>query len=139
MPMMALTATATTATLADIKKQLKMNSNLEHLTQSFNRPNLNYIIHDKGKKVIDSIAEFILNKHRNHTGVIYCLGREKCENVAKQLRMKGLTAQHYHAGMETAEKEEVLSAWQTDRVRIIVATVSTSTARICCEAELLVW
>ncbi|KAF9267711.1 ATP-dependent DNA helicase, partial [Marasmius fiardii PR-910] len=123
-PMMALTATATTATLADIKKQLKLNQNLAYLTQSFNRPNLNYIIHDKGKNILDNIVDFIFLKHRDHTGIIYCLGREKCEKVAQQLRSKGLTARHYHARLDPADKEEVLDQWQHDRCKIIVATIA---------------
>lgn len=92
-------------------------------TQSFNRTNLNYIIFPKKKALVDDIVKFIRDKHPNKTGVIYCLGRDKCEQVAKQLRNKGLSAKHFHAKMDPCDKEQVQQEWQTGATHIIVATV----------------
>ncbi|EEB86656.1 hypothetical protein MPER_16313, partial [Moniliophthora perniciosa FA553] len=89
----------------DITKQLKLK-NWAFFTQSFNRPNLKYLIYDKKGKVVDDIYTFIIKHHANQTGV------------------KGLTARHYHAVMDPAEKEEALREWQTNKVRIIVATIA---------------
>lgn len=36
----------------------------------------------------------------------------------------GLNAAHFHAGMATAEKDQVIDDWQSGKVCIIVATVS---------------
>ncbi|KAI3604779.1 atp-dependent helicase [Moniliophthora roreri] len=122
-PIMALTATANKLMVDDITKQLKLKD-WAFFTQSFNRPNLKYMIYDKKGKVVDDIYAFITKYHANQTGVVYCIGRDKCEKVAEQFRKKGLTARHYHAVMDPAEKEEALKEWQTNKVRIIVATIA---------------
>lgn len=122
-PIMALTATANSNTVDDILQRLKLRDPAI-FTQSFNRTNLNYEI--VPKKGVDEVARFIKSKHSNHSGVIYCLGRDKCEKVAKQLRDKGLSAKHYHALLEQEEKERTQGEWQSGDCRIIVATVSNT-------------
>lgn len=67
--------------------------------------------------------KFIKDRHPNKTGVIYCLGRDKCESVAKQLRDKGLNAKHFHAKLDPSDKERIQTEWQSGAVHIIVATV----------------
>ncbi|KAJ4476228.1 DNA helicase [Lentinula aciculospora] len=122
-PIMALTATANQTMVDDIMKRLKLK-NCSFFKQSFNRVNLNYLILDKKTKVLDDIYTFIATKHRGETGIIYCLGRDKCEKVAGQLRQKGLKAKHFHAQMSTTDKEQVLKEWQSDHIQIVVATVA---------------
>jgi superfamily II DNA helicase RecQ len=120
---MALTATANKRTQDDIIMRLKLRNPVS-LEQSFNRPNLTYTIVPKKKGILDEIVTFINSKHRNKTGIIYCISRQKCENVARDLSRKGLKAKHFHAGMDVQDKERTLADWQEDRCRIIVATVS---------------
>ncbi|KAJ3929043.1 MAG: DNA helicase [Lentinula lateritia] len=122
-PIMALTATANQTMVDDIMKRLKLKG-CAFFQQSFNRVNLNYLILDKKAKILDDIYSFINTKHRGETGIIYCLGRDKCEKVAGQLRQKGLKARHFHAQMSTTDKEQVLQEWQSDRIQIVVATVA---------------
>jgi bloom syndrome protein len=121
-PIIALTATANQNTVDDIMQRLRLR-NPAKFTQSFNRTNLSYYIYPKKKSVVEEIAKFIKDKHRNKTGVIYCLGRDKCEKVAKALRDKGLNAKHFHAGMDPRDKNTIQEEWQAGRVHIIVATV----------------
>lgn len=118
---MALTATASKMTVDDIMQRLKLR-NCASFTQSFNRTNLNYIILPK-KRVLDDIVSFINSKHRGKTGIIYCLGRQKCETVAQELRKKGLSAKHFHALLESSDKEKIQLEWQNGQCHIIVATV----------------
>lgn len=122
---MALTATANKMMVDDIMKRLKLRD-CASFTQSFNRTNLNYIIFPKKRNLIEDIVKFINERHRNKTGVIYCLGRDKCESVAKQLRTKGLSAKHFHAGLEPSDKEKIQMEWQSGQCHIIVATVRTA-------------
>ncbi|THV03242.1 ATP-dependent DNA helicase [Dendrothele bispora CBS 962.96] len=125
-PIMALTATANQVMADDIKRRLKLRD-CECFSQSFNRSNLNYFILDKKgnlKGVIDDICSFISSKHRDESGVIYCLARAKCEKVAEELRKKGISAMHFHAGMAADVKNEVLQDWQEGRVKIVVATIA---------------
>lgn len=79
----------------------------------------------KYEELVREIATFIQENHSSSTGVIYCLSRRDCENMAAKLRDSyGLKAQHYHAGMGVMEKEEAQADWQRGVCHIIVATVS---------------
>jgi len=125
-PVMALTATAT----ANVKVDVMHNLNIERcavFTQSFNRPGLTYEVcpKGKGKDVLDSIAKTINGKYRNQCGIVYCLSRKKCEDVATKLKTEhGIQACHYHAGMKSAQKTEVQREWQAGKVHVIVATIA---------------
>lgn len=121
---MALTATANEQTTRDIISRLGMQSCVM-LKQSFNRPNLYYEVRDKkGKSVIPDMFDWIQTNHSGESGVIYCLSRNKCEEVAKDLREKhGLRAKHYHAALSTADKAKTQQEWQDGKCEIIVATV----------------
>ncbi|KNZ79386.1 ATP-dependent DNA helicase hus2/rqh1 [Termitomyces sp. J132] len=121
-PIMALTATATRNTVADITERLKLRNHI-FLKQSFNRPNLNYVIQPKTRKWMESMMDFLRTKYPQKSGVIYCLSRDRCEEVARKLNENGFSAKHFHAGMETVEKEQTLEEWRTNKVHIIVATV----------------
>lgn len=125
-PLMALTATATENVKVDIKYNLGITG-CEEFTQSFNRPNLFYEVRrKKGKEnLLDPISEIINTSYKNQCGIVYCLSRKKCEDVAQALRQQsGINARHFHAHMEAEEKRNVLSEWQSGRVHVIVATIA---------------
>ncbi|KAL1956538.1 hypothetical protein VTO42DRAFT_7102 [Malbranchea cinnamomea] len=123
-PLMALTATATENVKVDVIHNLGMK-NCEVFSQSFNRPNLTYEVHRKPKDILPIIADIIQTKHKDKSGIIYCLGRKSCEAVAKKLREKfHIKAQHYHAGMDSQERRRIQQAWQTGRCNVIVATIA---------------
>lgn len=123
-PIMALTATAHKNNVDDIIAQLNIGGCVR-LAQSFNRPNLRYAVKRKAKpwgKQMDEMVD-VIKRHAGETGIIYCLARVKCEEVAKQLRDRGISAKHYHAGMSPEDKTQTQKAWQDGTCKIIVATV----------------
>ena len=125
-PVMALTATATENVKIDVIHNLGIRG-CEIFTQSFNRPNVTYEVRSKGKakEVLDSIAQTINLSYKNQSGIIYCLSRQNCENIAEKLRKEhGIKAHHYHAGVEAAEKSKVQKAWQAGKYNVIVATIA---------------
>lgn len=126
MPIMALTATANETVEKNVVDRLGMTGCVR-LAQSFNRTNLFYDVREKNKaRVLSDIATWVNSRHRNQTGIIYCLSRNNCEEVAQALREKyGLSAEHYHAQITKEEKKEVTERWQNETTRIIVATVSS--------------
>ena len=67
--------------------------------------------------------DFISSKHPKESGIIYCLGRDTCEKVAKKLESAGFSAGHFHAGMTPTDKDATLDEWRSGRIHIIVATV----------------
>lgn len=119
---MALTATASQRTVADILSQLKLK-NHAMFQQSFNRVNLKYIVQKKKKNHLNDIISFIQTRHGGKAGIVYCNARAKCENVAADLRENGVNAAHFHAKMDTVDKDQVIHDWQSDKVPVIVATV----------------
>lgn len=125
-PVIALTATATENVKIDVIHNLGIQD-CETFSQSFNRPNLNYEVRSKtkAKEVLDSIANTINTYYRGKSGIIYCLSRKNCEDIAKKLREQyKITAHHYHAGMESAEKKEVQRKWQAGAYNVIIATIA---------------
>jgi bloom syndrome protein len=123
-PVMALTATATENVKVDVIHNLGIQG-CEQYKQSFNRPNLSYDVRAKGVKLLESIAGIINGSYRGKCGIIYCLARKKCEDVAKKLREDhGIKAHHYHAAMESAEKRNVQQQWQKGVIHVIVATIA---------------
>ncbi|KAF8803627.1 ATP-dependent DNA helicase [Phlegmacium glaucopus] len=122
-PIMALTATANQRTIADILSQLKLKD-LAMFTQSFNRVNLKYIVQKKKKNHLNDIISFIHTRHRGKAGIVYCNSRARCEKVAAEFRENGVNAAHFHAGMDTMTKDQVVHDWQSGRVPVIVATIA---------------
>ncbi|PPQ63183.1 hypothetical protein CVT24_005728 [Panaeolus cyanescens] len=123
-PIMALTATANSKTVADIVSQLGL-CDYASFSQSFNRPNLKYFIRKKEKKNhLAEIIETIKAKYVGQTGIIYCTSRNNCERVAQKLQESGLAAAFYHAGMQAADKDKTTQDWQNNIIKIIVATIA---------------
>ncbi|KAF2851288.1 hypothetical protein T440DRAFT_449322 [Plenodomus tracheiphilus IPT5] len=122
-PVIALTATATSLVRTDVVANLGIQG-CRQFSQSFNRPNLSYEVLPKAKGVVNSIAELIKERYTKKSGIIYCLSRKSCEDVAKKLSDLGLKAFHYHAGMESAERSAVQRKWQSNEYHVIVATIA---------------
>lgn len=123
-PIMALTATATPRVRTDILHQLGMSSP-KWFMSSFNRPNLKYMITDKkGKESIAKIIALIKEKYKNECGIVYCLSKKECDDHADQLRMNGIKAMSYHAGLGDKTRSEVQGKWITEEVKVVCATIA---------------
>lgn len=122
-PIIALTATATQLVRADVRSNLGIE-NGRMFSQSFNRPNLSYEVLPKGKGMVNAFADLIKERYHRKSGIIYCLSRKNCEDVAKKLTELGVRAFHYHAGMGADERSEVQKKWQSNEYHVIVATIA---------------
>ncbi|TKX24527.1 DEAD/DEAH box helicase-like protein 1 [Elsinoe australis] len=123
-PVMALTATATANVKLDVKHNLCITDCVE-LEQSFNRPNLHYEVIPKSKGSLNEMAEIIKKKFPDQSGIIYCLSRKKCEDVAATLRKEyRIKADHYHAQLTPDVKRQVQRDWQANKTQVIVATIA---------------
>jgi len=118
-PIVALTATATTKTKADIIEKLELRSPKVHQSP-FERPNLIYHSNISENKLQD-IIDLCKNKHQQ-TGIVYCQTRKSVKIVATALYKNGLSVGIYHGGMNKEERKNMLNAWLNDNVRIMVAT-----------------
>ena len=79
-PIIALTATADTATQQDILKQLSM-PDAKMFLGSFERGNLT-IRSSPGQDRFSKILRFLF-QYKNQTGIIYCLSRKGAESLSK--------------------------------------------------------
>ncbi|CAH7686402.1 P-loop containing nucleoside triphosphate hydrolase protein [Phakopsora pachyrhizi] len=123
-PFLALTATANHRVQQDVINNLGITG-CKLLTQSFNRPNLRYEVRVKTKEVLNDIIRIIKVDHPNECGIIYCLSKKQCEDVAAHLKMKhGIRAHHYHAGMTKDDRQKVQHAWQKGVLQVISATIA---------------
>ena len=123
-PFIALTATANNAVKIDVKHHLGIEG-CNELSHSFNRPNLSYEVRPFVKDMVGVMAKIINEEYRNKSGIIYCLSRNDCENVAKELTTKHrIPAQYYHAGMDKDEKLLVQRRWQAGEAKVVVATIA---------------
>ena len=120
-PIIALTATATPKVQQDIQKNLNMND-ARLFKASFNRDNLYYEVRPK-KDVEKEIIRYI-RKHQGKSGIIYCLSRKKVEQLAELLRVNGINALAYHAGMDAATRARHQDMFLMEEVEVIVATIA---------------
>ncbi|MGQ0827293.1 MAG: DNA helicase RecQ [Bacteroidota bacterium] len=120
-PIIALTATATPKVQQDIQKNLGMTgANL--FKSSFNRNNLYYDIRPK-QNAIKEIIKYIKTQ-TGKSGIVYCLSRKKVEELAESLRVNGIKALPYHAGLEAKERAKTQDAFLMEDIDVIVATIA---------------
>jgi len=120
-PVIALTATATPKVQSDIQKNLDMlDANV--FKSSFNRENLYYEVRPK-INAVKEIIKFIKN-NSGKSGIIYCLSRKKVEELAEILKVNGIKALPYHAGMDAATRSGNQDKFLMEDVDVIVATIA---------------
>ena len=121
-PVIGLTATATPKVQEDILKNLDM-ANAVTFKASFNRPNLFYEVRTKTKNVESDIIRFI-RQHKGKSGVIYCLSRKKVEAIAEVLKVNGISAVPYHAGLDAKTRAKHQDMFLMEDVEVGVATIA---------------
>lgn len=117
-PVLALTATATERVALDI--QLKLNfKNAQVFRKSFERKNLSYLVYNEDNKLRKLIS---IAKNVKGTGIVYVRNRRETQEVSRQLNMQGISADFYHAGLDTPMRMKKQTAWKNSEVRVMVAT-----------------
>ncbi|WP_455497421.1 RecQ family ATP-dependent DNA helicase [Coprobacter sp.] len=117
-PVLALTATATPKVSKDIQE--KLNFKTENLFQkSFFRPNLSYVIR-RGENKIQQLVH-ILNRVPG-SAIVYVRSRQKTKEIVEELRRFGISADFYHAGLKSEDKNQKQQMWKEDHCRVIVST-----------------
>ena len=120
-PIIALTATADKVTRKDILKQLTIPK-AKVFISSFDRPNLSLEVRP-GQKRMEQIVSFVKNR-KEESGIIYCLSRRSCEQVAAKLLAKGIKADFYHGAMSSAQRSRVQENFINDVTPVVCATIA---------------
>jgi len=123
-PVIALTATATPQVKEDIVNNLGLRKPAIFIS-SFNRPNLEYEIRPKIKKeqTIKGIVRFI-HENRGKSGIIYTLNRKTTEELSEILKVNGIKAGAYHAGLDSKLRAERQDQFLNEDMQVIVATIA---------------
>lgn len=117
-PILALTATATSEVIDDIQDQL-LFAKRNVFRMSFERKNLAYIV----RRTDDKYSEMIhILKAIPKAAIVYCRSRKRTKETAELLVKSGISATWYHAGLENTVKDQRQKEWQADKTRVIVAT-----------------
>jgi ATP-dependent DNA helicase RecQ len=121
-PLVALTATATQATRAEIASRLDL-AQARHFVASFDRPNIQYRIVPKNDPR-RQLLELLRTEHAGDSGIVYCLARASVEQTAEFLAANGHVALPYHAGLDSRTRSENQARFLREDSVIMVATIA---------------
>ena len=117
-PIIALTATATTEVATDIQEKLEFKS--ENLLQkSFERKNLAYVVlkeDDKLKRLLKVTSTV------KGTGIVYVRNRKSSREISDFLNKNNVSSTYYHAGLNQEVRDARQLEWATNVTRVIVST-----------------
>lgn len=117
-PVLAVTASATPEVVDDIQDKLGFKTkNL--IRQSFERENLAYVVlHEENKN------GRVVNMFKKVAGsaIVYAGTRRRTYEFARLLQKNGISADHYHAGLDARERTEKQQRWMSGEIRVMVAT-----------------
>jgi ATP-dependent DNA helicase RecQ len=121
-PRIALTATATEATHAEIATRLNLRE-ARHFVASFDRPNIQYRIAPKNEPR-KQLLELIRTEHPGDAGIVYCLSRASVEKTAQFLVGNGIEALPYHAGLDARTRARNQARFLREDGVVVVATIA---------------
>ena len=117
-PVLAVTATATSQVIEDIQEQLKFRKK-NVLRTSYYRSNLIYLVRNEEDK-INYLVKAVLKA--KGTGIVYVRSRKQTREICDLLRKNKISADYYHAGLSSKVRSERQEAWKSGRCRVIVST-----------------
>jgi ATP-dependent DNA helicase RecQ len=121
-PRIALTATATRATHAEIASRLNLEQ-ARHFVASFDRPNIQYRIVPKNEPK-RQLLDLLRTEHDGDAGIVYCLSRASVEKIAEFLVGNGIKALPYHAGLDARTRAANQARFLREDGMIMVATIA---------------
>ncbi len=121
-PRIALTATATEATRAEIIQRLGLTG-ADQYVASFDRPNITYRIVPKDNPRAQ-LLNLLRTEHAGDAGIVYCLSRKSVEQTATWLSGQGVEALPYHAGLDAATRAAHQARFLREDGLVMVATIA---------------
>lgn len=118
-PILALTASATTNVREDIKNNLNFKVNHCQFVKSFDRPNLIYAVLEEEDKKGRLLTLF---QKVQGSALVYVRTRKAAKEIATHLMKHHLSASYYHAGLTKEEREHRQNIWKDGKLRIMVCT-----------------
>jgi ATP-dependent DNA helicase RecQ len=117
-PIIALTATATTQVKKDICEELEL-STPTLVENSFERQNIVFLNEFSNDKMNDL---FLLLQNSEPSSIVYVRNRSACMELSDYLNKKGLKSTFFHGGITQTEKQNRLESWLAETQHIMIAT-----------------
>ncbi len=127
-PVLCLTATAKPDVVEDITRHFRdrLGIELEVVNGGVERANLTFEVMPTSESEkfahIHQVLESHLPPHAAGGTIIYCATRRQSEEVAEFLQLKGVAAEHFHAGLPPETKKDVQQRFIDGELRAIAAT-----------------
>nr|XP_015000619.2 Werner syndrome ATP-dependent helicase isoform X4 [Macaca mulatta] len=127
-PIVALTATATSSIREDIVRCLNLR-NPQIICTGFDRPNLYLEVRRKTGNILQDLQPFLVKTTSSHwefegPTIIYCPSRKMTEQVTAELRKLNLSCETYHAGMSFSRRKDVHHKFVRDEIQCVIATIA---------------
>lgn len=116
----ALTATATPEVRKDILQALQFEDP-ELILGKFERANLQWWVNrspQKNRKLLQAVVRGV----SHGSGIVYAATRRDCQELAGRIKVLGVTAEAYHAGVPSRVRQQVQSRWMNGETSVVVAT-----------------
>ncbi|NEV94338.1 RecQ family ATP-dependent DNA helicase [Psychroflexus sp. YR1-1] len=117
-PIIALTATATSQVKKDIVDELGLKAP-SIVEKSFERTNISFLNVFSNDKMNDLFS--MLNKSKP-SSIVYVRNRSASMELSDFLNKKGLKSTFFHGGITQAEKQKRLASWLAEEHHIMIAT-----------------
>ncbi|MRS63909.1 DEAD/DEAH box helicase [Larkinella terrae] len=69
-----------------------------------------------------ALVKFLLKEHNFPSVLIFCSRKENVKQLARELKQAGFAAEAIHSDLEQTEREQVLLAFRSRKLKILVAT-----------------
>ena len=127
-PVLCLTATAKPQVIYDIVSHFKdeLDIKMDVFDGGAERTNLEFMVvptpGDEKFTNIHQVLESNMPCDKSGGAIIYCATRRQTEELAEYLRLRGVAADHFHAGLQPEFKKDVQRRFIDGELRAIVAT-----------------
>lgn len=74
--------------------------------------------------LIEEITELIQQRFNKKSGIIYCLSRNECDDVADALKKNRIKALAYHAGLSDDARSDAQLKWINGTSQVVCATIA---------------
>ncbi len=120
---LALTATATPAVVADIRAGFEIDE-ADSVVTGFYRPNLTLLTTPSSARSRDQLLIDRLRERPAGSTIVYVTLQRTAFRIAALLAAAGIPARAYHAGMSTEDRVAVQEWWKGSAENVVVATIA---------------
>ena len=120
-PVLALTATATEAVLADVVRMLGMRDPVV-INLGVYRENLHYRVHHTASDIAKQRRLIELLRESTYPGIVYVATLKHADEVTRLLEIEGLSVAKYHGRLGGKIRHDVQDRFMAGDIDIIVAT-----------------